>query len=105
MLFLTDDVEWTPIIMGRVFTSLGIPSDSRELVPPPQSCILFILWPHSTLWLIHNRAGKTKYDQVERPKLACQRHKTIVKHMFNPCQVFGQPCMYLQNNCHSLWCD
>ena len=54
------------------------------------------------VWLIYNRAvlsvKQSMMDHVEQPELACQRHKIIVKHMFDPCQIFWWPCMYL-----NLW--
>ena len=64
--------------------------DSGEFVLPPWSWILFILQLHSTLWLIHNWPGlltETKYHWScwkTWPDLACQRHKIIVRHIFNP---------------------
>ena len=82
---------------------LGVPY-CRELVPPPWSCILFILWPHSTLWLIHNGAvlhGKTKSFQNE---YVCHNHRIVVKQYVWQCWVFDDNACMWRNNCHTFWC-
>ena len=77
MLSLPDDVgPGTKFNLGKLH--LDTPPHSRELVLPPQLCFLFILWPHSTVWLIHNRAvllGETKSCQH---KHVCQNYRIFI---------------------------
>ena len=119
MLSLAGGVGWAPVITARVFASpnplekvikkiaikcghidFNFPALFTQVLDlllashPGRLIILLILWPHSTLWFIHNTTvllGKTKSFQHEH---VCQNHRIVVKQYIQPCRVFDDDaCM------------